>query len=282
MAAEPEFDEIGYWSEIKLEILREYARAYTGILSRRRAPSFHYSYIDAFSGAGKHRLKSTGGYVPGSPLNALNVQPPFLHHHFIDLNEEKVSYLRDEIGSRRDVSIYEGDCNKILLEQVFPTVRREDYRRAICLLDPYGLHLEWPVIANAGAMRSIEIFLNFPVMDINRNVLWRDPSKVSPQRIQRMNAFWGDESWRQAAYAPEPQGNLFRSEPDLLKRSNHVIAGAFRERLRKVAGFAFVPEPIPMINENNAVVYYLFFGSPNETGHDIVVDIFNKYRNQMG
>ena len=43
------------------------------------------------------------------------------------------------------------------------------------MLDPYGLHLDWEVIETAGKMRSIEIFLNFPIMDMNRNALWRNP-----------------------------------------------------------------------------------------------------------
>jgi hypothetical protein len=44
------YDEIGYWSEIKLDILREYASAYTTIMSKQ---SFikRYLYIDAFAGA---------------------------------------------------------------------------------------------------------------------------------------------------------------------------------------------------------------------------------------
>jgi hypothetical protein len=29
-----DFDEIGYWSEVKLEIVRKYAKAYSTILSR--------------------------------------------------------------------------------------------------------------------------------------------------------------------------------------------------------------------------------------------------------
>jgi hypothetical protein len=49
-------------------------------------------------------------------------------------------------------------------------------------------------------MKSIEIFLNFPVMDINMNVLKHDQSKVDQEQIDRMNAFWGDESWRDVAY----------------------------------------------------------------------------------
>ena len=27
-------------------------------------------------------------------------------------------------------------------------------------------------------MRSVEIFLNFPIMDMNRNALWRNPERV--------------------------------------------------------------------------------------------------------
>jgi three-Cys-motif partner protein len=59
--------------------------------------------------------------------------------------------------------------------------------------------------------------------------------------------------------------------------SNDVIAQAYRDRLRSVAGFAYVPEPIPMRNTKGAIVYYLFFASPNKTGAKIVGDIFKKY-----
>ena len=54
----------------------------------------------------------------------------------------------------------------------------------------------------------------------------------------------------------------------------------FRERLQKAAGFKFVPQPMPMRNSRGAVVYYLLFASPNETGARIVNDIFNKYRSR--
>src|ERR1041384_5981810 len=135
MAAKLEFDKIGYWSVLKLEILKKYATAYTKIMRAQQNPPLHYSYIDAFSGAGTHVLKTTGEPVLGSPLNALHVDPPFLHFHFIDLDESKVSYLREEVGDRPNVDIYGGDCNTILLDKVFPRVRYEDYCRALCVLD---------------------------------------------------------------------------------------------------------------------------------------------------
>jgi len=270
------FDSIGDWSQVKLDIVRDYAQAYSQILAKQ--PRLRHVYIDAFAGAGIHQLKATGELVPGSPLNALAVDPPFRELHLIDLDGAKVTNLHQLVGGRKDVFIYEGDSNRILLEEVFPRVRYEDYRRGLCLLDPYGLTLDWEVISVAAGMKSIEIFLNFPIMDMNRNALWSDPSGVAPEDLARMNAFWGDESWRDDLYAR--QGNLF-GQPDLVKSGgNREIVASFRKRLREVAGFREVPEPIPMRNSRNAPLYYLFFASQNPTGARIARHLLQKYRKQ--
>ncbi|MGD0566807.1 MAG: three-Cys-motif partner protein TcmP [Candidatus Sulfotelmatobacter sp.] len=248
-----EFDEIGYWSEIKLEIVRDYASAYSRILNANKLP---HIYVDAFAGAGQHISRGTGEFVQGSPLNALNIQPPFREYHFIDLNAAKVEHLQGLVGARRDVRVYEGDCNEVLIRKIFPTLKYETYRRALCLLDPYGLDLKWEVMFQAGQLKTIDMFLNFPVMDMNRNVLWRNPERVSADRRARLTTFWGDESWTQAAYSTT--GNLF-GFPE--KESNDSVAEAFRQRLLNVAGFKRVPNPIPMRNSGGATVYYLFFAS---------------------
>lgn len=67
-------DEIGPWSEIKLDILREYAGPYSTILKRN---GFRHGYIDAFSGPGLHIRKGGEVEVLGSPLVALSIQPSF-------------------------------------------------------------------------------------------------------------------------------------------------------------------------------------------------------------
>jgi len=267
------FDEIGYWSEIKLDIVKDYASAYSRILAAQTKPSLDHVYIDAFAGAGVHISKTTREYISGSPINALLVQPPFREYHLIDIDRQKVELLRERVKNRSDVHIHEGDCNHILLEKVFPNVRYENYRRGLCLLDPYGLQLDWKVIDTAGKMRSIDMFLNFPVADINRNVLWRHPEGVDPADLKRMNEFWGDDSWRQIAYTTKQ--NLFGY---LEKEENEVVAEGFRQRLLKVAGFKHAPEPLPMRNTKGATVYYLFFASHKPAAENIITDIFNKYR----
>ncbi len=72
------FESIGYWSEIKLDILRNYEAAYSAILAKQRR--FSHVYIDAFAGTGYHLSRESGKLVPGSPINALWVKPPFCEY----------------------------------------------------------------------------------------------------------------------------------------------------------------------------------------------------------
>jgi three-Cys-motif partner protein len=269
-----QFDEIGYWSEVKLDIVREYAAAYSRILAAQTKPRLEHVYVDAFAGAGLHISRQTGRFVRGSPLNALWVQPPFRAYHLIDIDGQKTALLRQLVAGRNDVHVYQGDCNLVLLKEVFPQIRYEQYRRGLCLLDPYGLHLDWKVIETAGKMRTIELFINFPVADINRNVLWRNPDGVDNADIQRMNRFWGDDSWREISYRQVP--GLFGDTVE--KEDNEAVAEGFRRRLREVARFEHVPQPMPMRNSKGAVVYYLFFASQKPVAEGIVTDIFKKYR----
>ena len=56
-ARRPKLDEIGEWSELKLDILKKYAGAYCTILKAR---GLRPIYIDGFAGAGVHIRKGTG------------------------------------------------------------------------------------------------------------------------------------------------------------------------------------------------------------------------------
>ncbi len=267
-------DRIGPWSEIKLDIIRKYAKAYSTILSTRKNPSFYHIYIDAFAGSGVHISRATGDLVPGSPLNALSIEPPFREYHYIDLDSIKVESLEDIAGERKDIFIYNGDCNVILPREVFPNVEWNKYKRALCLLDPYGLQLSWEIIQAAAETHTIDLFLNFPISDMNRNVLLRDSSKAHPSQINRMNFYWGDDSWRDIAY--EEEFTLFGKMP--VKSTNYRVAEGFRLRLHRVAGFSYVPQPIAMRNTIGTTIYYLFFASHQPLAQRIIEDIFKTYR----
>ena len=74
----------------------------------------------------------------------------------------------------------------------------------------------------------------------------------------------------------ERPDNLFGDE-EMDKTENRDLVNAYCERLKEVAGFGFVANPLAMRNSQNAVVYYLIFAGPNKTGWRIVQDIYRKY-----
>ena len=140
----------------------------------------------------------------------------------------------------------------------------------------------WIALGLAGyissrTIQAIDIFLNFPVMDMNRNAIWKNPENVPQEGVERLNSFWGDGSWKDAAYGESEQAVLFGT-PEIVKHGNEEIAAAFRKRLKDVAGFEFVPEPVPMRNQKNAVVYYLFFASHKPVAQKIITAVFDKHR----
>jgi three-Cys-motif partner protein len=239
-------DEVGEWSILKLDIVEKYGHGYTMAFKNEHGAYLKKYYIDGFSGAGVHVVKRTRQEIEGSPKRALNVTPPFDGFHFIDLNPAKTGHLEQLCKGRENVWIHTDDANE-RLKMLLPTFKYENYKRALCLLDPYGLQLDWEVMQMAGQLGTIDMFLNFPIMDMNRNAFLWKPELADPDDIARMTRFWGDDSWRQVAWADSKQPDMFRvTEQE--KQPNKVIAEAFRERLKKVAGFTYVPEPLPMTN----------------------------------
>lgn len=270
------YDEIGYWSEIKLEIIEKYAKAYSQILTNQSWA--HHIYVDAFAGAGSHISKTTKSLVRGSPQIALDIEPSFKEYYFIDIKKEKVSELKkisEQSPKSQKIHVLEGDCNKALLQHVYPHINKPNMR-TLCLLDPYGLTLDWQIIEAAGKMCSVEIFLNFPVMDMNRNALLINPQKISEDNAKRMDLFWGDHTWNDIAYSQTT--DMFEDIHETKQKDISKITFAFQQRLIDIAKFQYVPKPIPMRNGRRGLLYYLFFASNNKTGARILSEIFSKYR----
>lgn len=274
MGEELKIDTVGYWSEMKIEIIKKYAWAYSTILAKQS--KLKHIYVDGFAGAGKHISRTTGEEISGSPINVLEVEPAFTEYHFIDIESMRVNALMEAARDNPNVYIYHGDCNSVLMDEIFPVLRRDRWKRAFVVLDPYGLDLDWLVIQEAGRLETVDLILHFPVMDMNRNAFWRDPDRVPEWGIKRMNRFWGDESWREAAYSTEQSLFGFAERTD-----NDTVANAFAKRLEEKAGFKFTAKPLPLRNERNAVIYYLHFASPKEVARKIAADIFKKYRGRL-
>ena len=270
-------DEIGPWTEMKHDIVSEYARAYSAVMSNSRSLApFHHYYIDGFASAGHSVRRGTGEILRGSALRSLEVQPPFDHHHFVELDPRRATELRKH-SLGHPVTVIEGDAN-VVLPRIFSETRYQNYERAFCLLDPYSEDaLAWETIVAAARAKTIDLLLHFPTMAINRNCLPKNgmPTEDAAERLTR---FWGDDSWRRTAYEDDGlfQGTLFEGGIPF-KQPNEVILDAFRKRLVENAGFAGASLPIPMKNGKGNTVYHLIFAAHNGTALRIMQGVAKKY-----
>ena len=177
----------------------------------------------------------------------------------IEKEPSRAKRLRQLVKSKfpeKKAHIITEDCNEALLK-ILPIIKYKEFKRALCLFDPYGLHLNWSVVELAGKMKTVEVFINFPLMDTNRNVLWRNPEDVSKSNIKRMNSFWGDDSWEKIAY--KEQQNLFGDTEQIkIASAREGVAKIYLRRLKNIAGFEYVSEPVLMRSSKNGPLYYLF------------------------
>ena len=272
-AQRPRLDDIGYWPALSLDIVREYATAFSRIVGRQ--PGLTHYYVEAFAPGGVGRPGDQ--LAPGNPLNGLLVTPPFRHHYLVALGGARVGALAPAVAKRIDVTLCDGDGNQVLREEILPRVRSEDYRRALCVLGPCGLDLDWDVVEKAGRLRTIDLFLSLPVADAAGSALWASDHRFAAAQRERMKRFWGDESWREATDPAITRDRAARG-PAPGGPAGAAVARAFRNRLGDVAGFANVPEPLPLRNRDGAVVHYLFFGARNGVANEVVEGLFARYR----
>ena len=67
--------------------------------------------------------------------------------------------------------------------KILPKFSYKNWDRLFCLLDPYGLHLNWEVMEKMGSMDIVDLIVHFPIMDINRNAIWHIPLKLNRMEL---------------------------------------------------------------------------------------------------
>ncbi len=266
-------DTIGSWSIDKLNLLRKYLEAYVTVL-KKQSWCKGYEYIDGFAGTGKPKTRDEQQYVAGSPRVAVELPSPFTKYHFIESSNwriKKLERLRREFPNH-EIEIYPGDCNEMLRTKIVPALPLKSYKRAIAFLDPFGMELEWSTLEEVSRAGTIEVFLNFSVMAINRNVRLRRKEDISPSVRRRMDRFWGTD-WEAELY--EEEQTLFGPETVRIKQSGKDLGHRFQNRLKEI--FPHCTVPVLMTNSKNAPLYCLVFAGHNRTGVKIADAIFGSF-----
>lgn len=270
----------GKWSGAKLDALGSYLRSYTTALKKQ---PFDLLYIDAFAGAGVREVNDTDGgnlfredleevtrFRHGSPLIALETQPPFDRFIFIDKDQASISKLQEQVGQiaarGRPISFQCGDANDIIQEL---TGRSWSGRRAVAFLDPFALHVTWKTIECIATTKAIDMWLLFPAMAVNR-MLPRN-GIIPEQWATKLNETFGTDDWRDYFYRRDEDlfGDAICSKTTAIfsNLSDYVTM-----RLGKV--FAGVhKKPLILRNSIGSPLFLLCFASGNPRGWRIAVDI---------
>jgi three-Cys-motif partner protein len=270
-----QIDEIGSWSESKLELLRKYLEAYTSIMRGQTWCRNGYHYIDAFAGTGKPKAKDEERYIDGSPRVALKIHYPFHSYTFIEIKDWRIHMLENlkKEFSDHNIRIKKGDCNTIIINEIVKEIRYENFNRGIIFLDPFGMNIEWDTIQYIADTKALEIFLNLPLMAINRSVLLKNAYRLTNTQTERMNHFWGTSDWRKEVYEKIP--TLFGPEIKKIPQAGKKLGKLFKARLNEV--FPEVSEPVVMNNSKHVPLYCLFFAGHKSAGKKIAQDIFKHY-----
>lgn len=298
----------GEWTSTKLEAVREYFNRFNSALSKQRFKRVH---IDAFAGGGRiepmEEKKSAAQHVAdgelfsidsettglpedegseefrhGSPLLALEAEPPFHEFIFIDKNQENLNQLRAQVtesGSLngRPVEYLCEDANTALSR-----ISKRNWRssRATVFLDPFALHVRWETLEAIARTEAMDMWMLFPAMAVNR-MLPRNAA-VPESWARKLDETFGDDSWRQTFYAlPEPpeSQDLFHdmlpaAKEEKLSDPFGRLSRYVTSRLKTIFADA-VDEPLILKTPSGSPLFLLCFAVANQNGAPIAKRIAN-------
>ncbi|HEY5704615.1 MAG TPA: three-Cys-motif partner protein TcmP [Terrimicrobiaceae bacterium] len=275
----------GDWTRTKLEILQGYLKAYSAIFNgNEQARYFQTWYVDAFAGTGYVDFKETKPgesasiwddllepeteqFLKGSATIALEVDPGFKNHLFIDTKKEhcvSLDALKEQFPNKR-IEVLQGEAN----DEISKWVQAQNWKktRAVVFLDPYGMQVDWKTIEMLGTTKGVDLWLLLPLGVALARMLPRNnlPSAGWAQRLDRAI---GTSDWRHELYEETGQVELFDlgGGPTVARKANTRALEAFMIRRLETVFHAVHPNPRPLLNSRGNPLYLLCFAAGNERG----------------
>lgn len=236
----------GTHTQKKLDAVAGYLQAYVTVMKKQR---FNLNYVDGFAGSGASKavsaeeevqlleaeLYDSGAIVEGSPIRALNIDPPFDRYVFIDANPENVESLNELKAEYPSINILvrSGDAN-VHLQAFAEFLEKGPLERAVVFLDPFGLSVRWETVAKLAATQKVDLWYLVPVHGMSRQI--KDDGTFLPS-AKRIDEIWGSDEWRsKAVKRSEPIEDLFGQIDERFEKiaKAEQFSEMFRERLKEV------------------------------------------------
>lgn len=277
----------GDWTENKIEILTEYAKAYLKIMNIH-ASKYHWKllYFDGFAGSGfiKKGKKENEKLIVGAAKRILEIAEPrsFDSFYFVEKEASNVALLREstkKLFPDKNIYIVNTDCNeKILSLSKFLSSPKGKNHKVLAYIDPCGMQLNWSSLETL-QKTSVDVWILIPTgMGVNR--LLKKDLNISEAWISKLEIFLGltkDEIVKHF-YKETTSYTLFGEEISTTKEEKAIEKSAvlYKDRLNKL--FKFVSEPYILKNTSNSVMFHFLMASNNKSAVKIANEIISKFK----
>ena len=148
----------------KAHYIKQYAHTVAAAMKHKWTAR---AYIDTYAGPGMCWVEDSGEFVLGSPLIALDAEPNFTHHVFVDMDSRCTDALHQRLAGS-GARIITADSNA---PDTIATVRAAIPRRgclSLALLDPQGCTLHLNTIRALVDDRPMDLLINLPIHSLYR------------------------------------------------------------------------------------------------------------------
>ena len=251
----------GLWAREKLFFVERYMQIFNAGMKKKWPTR---GIVDLMAGSGLC-IEGDGldAEFQGSPLLALDTDPPFTHAVFIEADERLCDALQARILKQTTPNpvVLQRSCNDpFVLEQI----RKHIPSHALCLAfaDMLGLEVEFETVRRLSENRKVDWLITFQVSDLTRNA--REAVKDTAHG-KRFDAFFGGGGWREIV-----------RRFDAGERGGRELADAlttfYIEQLMRI-GYAHVAQLHELMrNSKNAPLYRLILAGK----HERAADFFDK------
>jgi|GEM_PF-541785 len=259
----------GWWSEVKLQILREYLHSFTTAVRGRSSEAI---YLDLFAGSYDNPRRHEAGSFPGSTRIALENEPQFTRLAFFELPGPAMA-LETAIRQARPTDqcwrVFAGDCNETLSEALLwlDPIR---WAPTYAFLDPRGLQVAWQTVEQLATWRAdkktkVEQWILLPEPALAR-VLGLSGA-IGRRMAERLDRLFGVRDWA-AIHKLRQEGEISPEE----ERAEFV--NLLRWRLEKALAYK-TTHALQLVNTAGQPVYTMVFATDSSPGDKIMSHVYN-------
>lgn len=271
----------GNWTEAKMEIVVDYAKAYLTIMNKQDWAKT--LYFDGFAGSGLIGINENKESIKGTALRILDIQQPkaFDIYYFVEKDEKHKLSLQAKIEAEyfgKNAHVVQADCNSKLIDMANYLRNNTNYR-ALAFIDPYGMTVNWKSIEALKGL-GIDLWILVPTgLGVNR--LLKNDRNIPEAWLTKLEQFLGlsRSEILDHFYSQTTIPTLFGDKTSVNKEKSTIqkVGELYTQRLKTV--FEFVSESFVVRNSTNSIMYHFMMATNNKNALKLANDIIKpKYR----